>query len=179
MLIMSKSLSASVCILMCYMFRSWAEEEGKRAREQARALEEARKRWETNGLRIIVDKDLQEDVEQSVLLNTIEPSSVSSTEERAQTLMDKLKEMAESLGGKSREVIFLVMEKIHLWIMVLKEYVESLGKRAGKMREAAIVSAKGAVKEVEKGTAQVGDKVKRVAEECRDGVGKISQRFKT
>ncbi|CAN6970286.1 unnamed protein product [Brassica rapa subsp. trilocularis] len=161
------------------MARSWAEEEGKRAREQARALEEARKRWETNGLRVIVDKDLQEDVEQSVLLNTIEPSSVSSTEERAQTLMDKLKEMAESLGGKSREVIFLVMEKIHLWIMVLKEYVESLGKRAGKMREAAIVSAKGAVKEVEKGTAQVGDKVKRVAEECRDGVGKISQRFKT
>ncbi|CAN7089801.1 unnamed protein product [Brassica rapa subsp. narinosa] len=161
------------------MARSWAEEEGKRAREQARALEEARKRWETNGLRVIVDKDLQEDVEHSVLLNTVEPSSVSSTEERAQTLMDKLKEMAESLGGKSREVIFLVMEKIHLWIMVLKEYVESLGKRAGKMREAAIVSAKGAVKEVEKGTAQVGDKVKRVAEECRDGVGKISQRFKT
>nr|VDD28342.1 unnamed protein product [Brassica oleracea] len=161
------------------MARSWAEEEGKRAREQARALEEARKRWETNGLRVIVDKDLQEDVEQSVLLNTVEPSSVYSTEERPQTLIGKLKEMAYTVGGKSREVIFIVMEKIRLWIMVLKEYVESLGKRVGEMREAAIVSAKGAVKEVEKGTAQVGDKVKRMAEECRDGVGKISQRFKT
>ncbi|KAF3567548.1 hypothetical protein DY000_02011395 [Brassica cretica] len=155
------------------------KEEGKRAREQARALEEARKRWETNGLRVIVDKDLQEDVEQSVLLNTVEPSSVYSTEERPQTLIGKLKEMAYTVGGKSREVIFIVMEKIRLWIMVLKEYVESLGKRVGEMREAAIVSAKGAVKEVEKGTAQVGDKVKRMAEECRDGVGKISQRFKT
>ncbi|RID43751.1 hypothetical protein BRARA_I00595 [Brassica rapa] len=161
------------------MARSWAEEEGKRAREQARALEEARKRWETNGLRVIVDKDLQEDAEQSVLLNTVEPSSVPSTEERAQTLMGKLKEMGESVGGKSKEVIFIVMEKIRLWIMVLKEYVENLGKRVGEMREAAIVSAKGAVKDVEKGTAQVGDKVKRMAEECRDGVGKISQRFKT
>ncbi|KAF8049584.1 hypothetical protein N665_2173s0001 [Sinapis alba] len=163
------------------MARSWAEEEGKRAREQARALEEARKPWETNGLRVIVDKDLQENVEteQSVLLNTVERSSIEGTEERAQTLMDKLKEMAESVGGKSREVISMVMEKIRSWIMVLKEYAENLGKRAGEMREAAIVKAKGAAKEVEKGTVQVGDKVKRVAEECRDGVGKITQRFKT
>lgn len=165
------------------MFRSWAEEEAKRAREQARALEEARKRWETNGLRVIVDKDLQEtssrEIEQSVLLNSGERSSVEETEERAQTLMDRLKGMAESVGGKSREVIFIVMEKIRLWIMVLKEYAENLGKRAGEMREAAIVRAKGAAEEVEKGTAQVSDKVKRMAEECRDGVGKISQRFKT
>ncbi|KAF8053470.1 hypothetical protein N665_1411s0004 [Sinapis alba] len=163
------------------MARSWAEEEGKRAREQARALEEARKRWETNGLRVIVDKDLQENVEteQSVLLDTVERSSIEGTEERAQTLMDKLKEMAESVVGKSREVISMVMEKIRSWIMVLKEYAENLGKRAGEMREAAIVKAKGAAKEVEKGTVQVGDKVKRVAEECRDGVGKITQRFKT
>ncbi|KAF2532022.1 hypothetical protein F2Q70_00032441 [Brassica cretica] len=163
------------------MARSWAEEEGKRAREQARALEEARKRWETNGLRVIVDKDLQENVEteQSVLLNTVERSSIEGTEERAQTLMNKLTEMAESVGKKSREVISMVMEKIRLWITVLKEYAENLGKRAGEMREAAVVKAKGAAKEVEKGTVQVGDKVKRMAEECRDGVGKITQRFKT
>ncbi|KAJ0248670.1 GPI-anchored adhesin-like protein [Hirschfeldia incana] len=163
------------------MARSWAEEEGKRAREQARALEEARKRWETNGLKVIVDKDLQENVEteQSVMLNSVERSSIEGTEERAQTLMDKLKEMAASVGGKSREVISMVMEKIRSWIMVLKEYAENLGKRAGEMREAAVVKAKGAAKEVEKGTVQVGDKVKRMAEECRDGVGKITQRFKT
>ncbi|ESQ31933.1 hypothetical protein EUTSA_v10003612mg [Eutrema salsugineum] len=165
------------------MARSWAEEEGKRASEQARALEEARKRWETKGLTVIVDKDLQEkssgEMEQSVLLNNVERASVGETEERAQTLMDKLKDMAASVGGKSREVIFIVMEKIRLWIMVLKEYAENLGKRAGEMREAAIVRAKGAAKEVEKGTVQVSDKVKRVAEECRDGVGKISQKFKT
>uniref|UniRef100_A0A1J3EJS5 SLH domain-containing protein n=1 Tax=Noccaea caerulescens TaxID=107243 RepID=A0A1J3EJS5_NOCCA len=165
------------------MARSWAEEEGKRAGEQARALEEARKRWETNGLRVIVDKDLQEkssgETEQSLLLNTAERSSVEETEERAQTLMEKLKEMAGSVGERSREVIFIVMDKIRLWIMVLKEYAESLGKRAGEMREAAIVRAKGAAEEVEKGTAQVSDKVKRMAEECRDGVGKISQKFKT
>ncbi|CAA7023396.1 unnamed protein product [Microthlaspi erraticum] len=165
------------------MARSWAEEEGKRAGEQARALEEARKRWESNGLRVIVDKDLQEkssgEVDQSLLLNTAERSSVEETEERAQTLMEKLKEMARSVGERSREVIFIVMEKVRSWIMVLKEYVESLGKRAGEMREAAIVRAKGAAEEVEKGTAQVSDKVKRMAEECRDGVGKISQKFKT
>lgn len=165
------------------LFRSWAEEEAKRAREQARALEEARKRWETNGLRVMVDKDLQEkssgEIEESVLLNTGERYAVQGTEERAQTLMDKLKGMAKSMGGKSQEVIYIVMEKIRLWIMVLKEYAESLGKRAGEMREAAIVRAKGAAEEIERGTAQVSDKVKRMAEECRDGVGKISQRFKT
>ncbi|CAN8252137.1 unnamed protein product [Cochlearia groenlandica] len=165
------------------MARSWAEEEGKRASEQARALEEARKRWETNGLRVIVDKDLQEksseEIEQSLLLDITERSSVEETEERANTLMDKLKEMAETVGGKSRQVISIVMEKIRVWIMYLKEYTAKLGKRAGEMREAAIAKAKGAAEEVEKGTVQVSDKVKRIAEECRDGVGKISQKFKT
>ncbi|XP_023636812.1 uncharacterized protein LOC17882543 isoform X2 [Capsella rubella] len=165
------------------MARSWAEEEAKRAKEQGRSLEEARKRWETNGLRVVVDKDLQEtsvgETEQSVLLNEVEGSSVEETEERAKTLMDKLKEMAGTVGGKSREVIFIVMEKIRSWITILQEYTENLGKRAGEMRDAAIVKAKGAAEEVGKGTVQVSDKVKRMAEECRDGVGKLSQKFKT
>ncbi|XP_010493515.1 PREDICTED: uncharacterized protein LOC104770758 isoform X1 [Camelina sativa] len=165
------------------MARSWAEEEGKRAKEQGKALEEARKRWETNGLKVVVDKDLQEtsigETEQSELLNSVEKSSVEETEERAKTLMDKLKEMAGTVGGKSREVIFIVMEKIRSWITILKEFAENLGKRTGEMRDAAVVKAKGAAEEVGKGTAQVTEKVKRVAEECRDGVGKISQRFKT
>lgn len=165
------------------MLRSWAEEEAKRAREQGRALEQARKQWEANGLRVVVDKDLQEtsirETEQSVLLNGVERSSIEETDERSKTLMDKLKEMAGTVGGKSREVIFIVMEKIRLWITILKEYTENLGKRAGEMRDAAIVKAKGAAEEVGKGTVQVSDKVKRMAEECRDGVGKISQRFKT
>ncbi|KAL1226202.1 hypothetical protein V5N11_010044 [Cardamine amara subsp. amara] len=165
------------------MARSWAEEEAKRAREQARSLEEARKRWETNGLRVIVDEDLQEtssvDTDQSILLNAVERSSVEETEERAKTLMDKLKEMAGTVQGKSRKVIFIVMQKISLWITILKEYAENLGKRAGETREAAIVRAKGAAEEVGKGTGQLSDKMKRMAEECRDGVGKISQRFKT
>ncbi|CAE6117382.1 unnamed protein product [Arabidopsis arenosa] len=165
------------------MARSWAEEEAKRAREQGKALEEARKRWETNGLRVVVDKDLQEtssgETEQSIVLNEMERSSVEETEERAKTLMDKLKEMAGTVSGKSREVIFIVMEKIRLWITILKEYAVNLGKRAGEMRDAAIVKAKVAATEVEKGTVQVSDKVKKMAEECRDGVGKISQRFKT
>ncbi|CAH8272034.1 unnamed protein product [Arabidopsis lyrata] len=165
------------------MARSWAEEEAKRAREQGKALEDARKRWETNGLRVVVDKDFQETIsgetEQSILLNDVERSSVEETEERAKTLMDKLKEMAGTVIGKSREVIFLVMEKIRLWITILKEYAVNLGKRAGEMRDAAIVKAKVAATEVEKGTVQLSDKVKKMVDECRDGVGKISQRFKT
>ncbi|KAG1359590.1 hypothetical protein COCNU_08G010360 [Cocos nucifera] len=43
------------------MARCWAEEEAKRARKQARALEEARKRWEKYGVEVIVDEDLQDD----------------------------------------------------------------------------------------------------------------------
>lgn len=46
------------------------------------------------------------------------------------------------------------------------------------MSEVVVVKVKGVVKEVEKGMVQVGDKVKRMVEECRDGVGKIIQRFK-
>ncbi|GKA69413.1 hypothetical protein Tco_0775477, partial [Tanacetum coccineum] len=40
---------------------SWAEDEAKRAREQAKVLEEARDRWESQGIKVVVNKDLCDD----------------------------------------------------------------------------------------------------------------------
>ncbi|GJX56199.1 hypothetical protein Tco_0286096 [Tanacetum coccineum] len=43
------------------VWRSWAEDEAKRAREQAKVLEEARDRWESQGIKVVVNKDLRDD----------------------------------------------------------------------------------------------------------------------
>ncbi|KAK7831425.1 hypothetical protein CFP56_027447 [Quercus suber] len=43
------------------MARAWAEDEAKRANEQAKALEEARDRWERQGIKVVVDDDLREE----------------------------------------------------------------------------------------------------------------------
>ncbi|MBA0553914.1 hypothetical protein Golob_013053, partial [Gossypium lobatum] len=41
--------------------RAWAEDEAKRAREQAKALEEAREQWERRGVKVVVGNDLHEE----------------------------------------------------------------------------------------------------------------------
>lgn len=41
--------------------RAWAEEEAKAARAHAKVLEEARKRWEGQGIQVHVDKELDEE----------------------------------------------------------------------------------------------------------------------
>ncbi|XP_010550554.1 PREDICTED: uncharacterized protein LOC104821392 isoform X2 [Tarenaya hassleriana] len=165
------------------MARSWAEDEAKRAREQAKALEEARQRWESKGVRVIVDENLQEkgrtDEEQGMWLKVGERVSVEETENRAKTLVEKLRKMAEETVGKSREVIGLLIEKIQALVTAMKESMARAGERASEMREAAIVRAKEGAEELQKGTAQMGTAVKRMAEDCRDGVGKITQKFKT
>nr|GEV53002.1 hypothetical protein CTI12_AA330420 [Tanacetum cinerariifolium] len=43
------------------MARSWAEDEAKRTREQAKVLDEARDHWKSQGIKIVVDQDLRED----------------------------------------------------------------------------------------------------------------------
>jgi hypothetical protein len=86
--------------------RAWAEDEAKRAREQAKVLEEARFRWERQGIKVVVDADLEEETTAGVSwLNAGKQFSVEGTVSRAENLMDKLKAMAVDLRGKSRDMI--------------------------------------------------------------------------
>ncbi|MCD7465146.1 hypothetical protein HAX54_000690 [Datura stramonium] len=163
--------------------RTWAEDEAKKAREQAKALEEARDRWQKQGIKVVVDNDLQEEANAGITWQNAGNQSVESTINRAETLVDKLKEMADKVRGKSRETINMIIGKIMLLISMLKEWALKAGRQTVEFKDAAISKMGSSVQGMQQSSAEVGsafkDGVKRFADDCRDGVEKISQKFKT
>ncbi|KAG2715901.1 hypothetical protein I3760_03G100400 [Carya illinoinensis] len=166
------------------MARAWAEDEAKRAREQAKVLEEARYRWERQGIKVVVDDNLREETTAGVSwLDAGKQFSVDATVNRAENLVDKLKTMAMDLRGKSRDIIDKVIQKIALLISNLREWTAKAGKRAEELQQTAILRASRSAQELQQSTAEFSlslrEGTKRVAGDCRDGVEKLTQRFKT
>lgn len=166
------------------MARVWAEDEAKRASEQAKALEEARDRWERQGIKVVVDDDLREETTAGVSwLNAGKQFSVEGTVSRAENLMDKLKAMTVDLRGKSRDIINRIIQKIVLLISYLKEWTTKAGTQAEEVRHAAISKASRSAQDLQQSTAELTlafrEGAKKVAGDCREGVEKLTQRFKT
>ncbi|XP_059304792.1 uncharacterized protein LOC132056551 isoform X1 [Lycium ferocissimum] len=163
--------------------RTWAEDEAKKAREQAKTLEGARDRWQKQGIKVVVDNDLQEEANAGVTWQNAGTQSVESAVNRAETLVDKLKEMADTVRGKSKETIHMIIEKIMLLITMLKEWAQKAGRQTVEFKDATMSKMGSSVQGIQQSSAEVGsafkDGVKRFAGDCRDGVEKISQKFKT
>lgn len=164
--------------------RAWAEDEAKRAREQAKALEEARDRWERRGIKVVVDSDLREQESAGdTWLDSSKQFAVEETVDRAENLMDKLKVMAAQVRGKSKEIVDKIIEKIALLISNLRQWVSAAGKQAEDLKEVAISRASRSASELQQSTAELRlalkEGAKRVVGDCREGVEKITQKFKT
>ncbi|XP_011048750.1 PREDICTED: uncharacterized protein LOC105142691 isoform X1 [Populus euphratica] len=189
------------------MARAWAEDEAKRAREQAKALEEARYRWEKHGIKVVVDSSLDEESSTGVTWLTAgkQVSSVEGTVNRAENLVDKLKLMADNVKGKSREVIDKIIQKVQVLISILREWVAKAYAETKELKEATISKTRGSIQELQQNTTEfsfaikekargsmqelrqhtadfslaVKESTKRVAEDCREGVEKLTQKFKS
>ncbi|KAF8379515.1 hypothetical protein HHK36_028953 [Tetracentron sinense] len=165
------------------MARAWAEDEAKRAREQAKALEEARDRWERHGIKVVVDDDLHEDTSIGVTWLNAGKQSVNETVSRAENLVDKLKAMAIEVRGNARTVIEKIIQKIVHLISVLKEWASEVAGRARELQDAAILKASGSVQELQQSAAgfslTLKEGARRIAGDCKEGVGKITHKFKT
>ncbi|CAN6709552.1 unnamed protein product [Malus baccata var. baccata] len=165
------------------MARAWAEDEAKRAREHAKVLEEARDRWERQGIKVVVDNDLREDtLGEATWLEAGKQFSVEGAVSRAENLMHKLKALATNIKGKSRYIIDQIIQKIALLISNLREWIPKAGKGAAELKDAAISKAGRSTQELQQSTSEfslaVKEGAKRVAEDCREGVGKLTQKFK-
>ncbi|KAL6503879.1 hypothetical protein OROGR_025802 [Orobanche gracilis] len=149
------------------MARAWAEDEAKRARDQAKALDEARDHWDKQGIKVVVDNDLcQEEAEaKGTWLATGKQFSVEETIERSETLVNKLKTMADQVRDKCKDTITKIIEKIVLLISNLKRKVIEL-------KDAVTQSSNGF-------SSAVVESTKRVAGEWKEGVERLSQKFKT
>ncbi|XP_073119274.1 uncharacterized protein [Henckelia pumila] len=165
------------------MARAWAEDEMKRAREQAKALEEARNRWESQGIKVFVDNDMREEEDAGVTwLDTSKQLSVEGTIERSENLVDKLKTMAAQVSGKCKNAIHKIIDLIVSLITILKEKMLKVGKRVGELKNSAKSNLNVSLQGVQRGSVEfassVSEGAKRVAGDCKDGVERLSQKFK-
>ncbi|XP_008439253.2 uncharacterized protein LOC103484091 isoform X3 [Cucumis melo] len=166
------------------MARAWAEDEAKRAREQAKALEEARDRWEKRGIKVVVDSDLREQESAGdTWLDSSKQFTVEETTDRAENLMEKLKRMAAEVRGKSRDVIEKIIQKIALLVSNLRQWISKTGEQAEELKNVAISRANRSATELQQSTAELSlamkEGAKRVVGDCREGVEKITQKFRT
>ncbi|GMH28122.1 hypothetical protein Nepgr_029965 [Nepenthes gracilis] len=165
------------------MARAWAEDEAKRVSDHAKALEEARDRWDRHGVKVVVDDSLHDDATAGVTwLNVEKQLSLDGTVKRGENLVDKLEEMAAQVRGRSREIINTVIESILLVVLVLKRWIVELGRRTIELKEAAASNVSGSVEELRHRQAAfqvaVTEGAKRVVGDCRGGVEKLTQKFK-
>lgn len=163
-------------------FRTWAEDEAKRVKEHARALEEARDRWERHGIKVVVDDDLRKESSADVTwLNAGEQYSVQGSVDSAESLLEKLKRMGTDVRGKCRETIDKIIHMVSLFISKLKEWASRTKVQAEELGEAAISKAGKSANELQHSATEFGSTVKegakRVAGDCREGVEKITQKF--
>ncbi|KAK8530767.1 hypothetical protein V6N13_030712 [Hibiscus sabdariffa] len=166
------------------MARAWAEDEAKRARERAKALEEARERWQRHGIKVVVDNDLcEESVAGDTWINVEMPAAVEGTTSRGESLLGKLNILASEVKGKSREFINKIVRGIQHLISVLQKFASEAAAKAEELKDGAVVKARGSVQGVQQSTAgfslAVKEGAKRVAGDCREGVEKLTQRFRT
>jgi len=151
--------------------------------EHAKALEEARERWERQGIKVVVDEDLRKEASADATWpNVREQISVEETVERAENLTDKLKVLAGKVEGHSKEIINKIIERIQLQISVLKEWISKAGKQTTEFGEVAVAKVGGSVQELQQHavsfSSNVRERAKCVAGDCREGMEKLAQRFK-
>lgn len=154
---------------MCFI-RAWAEEEANRAREQARALVEARSHWEQRGLKVVVDEELQDDTSAGVSWIAagetlpVETKSKPPVDFVQQKLKEKIEILKANIAQKRAEIIAAfetLREKILSLIAVLKERAAESSKHGTEF------------------WAGISEKAKRVIEDCKEGVEKIAQKPKS
>ena len=147
-------------------------------------MEEARERWERLGIKVVVDDDLREVADVGVTwVAAGKESSLEGTIDRAENLVDRLKAMADVVRGKSRYTIEKIIQVVISMIDSLKEVIVKGGRQAGELKDIAVSKFGSSLQEAQQVSVQftsaVKEGIKRVAGECKDGVEKITQKFKT
>ncbi|PKA55011.1 hypothetical protein AXF42_Ash003648 [Apostasia shenzhenica] len=162
------------------MARTWAEEEAKRARELAKALEEARERWEKHGIKVVVDGDLQEDASAGITWATVgQPTPVDEAISRGETLVEKLKSIAAELKLRSSSLIHSIIQKINALISSLKHMASESSNRAVELQNQISFKAGRSVESFKENSSligsNIGERARRVADDCRESVEKLTQ----
>lgn len=172
--------------------RAWVEEEATKARAHARVLQEARAKWEKEGIQVLVDKELDDaNTAVSILQNRQEDQkqSGSSTmrevlvgEKNVKSLFVVPNDMKEKISG----VIEKLIHATELLITSLQQRAAEAGGRVQELQQEALTMASKAAQDLQQTTgstmagltSSIREGTKRLADECKGGAEKISQKFK-
>lgn len=172
--------------------RAWVEEEATKARAHARVLQEARDKWEKEGIQVLVDKELDDaNTAVSILQNRQEDQkqSGSSTmrevlvgEENVKSFLVVSNDMKEKISG----VIEKLIHATELLITSLQQRAAEAGGRVQELQQEALTMASKAAQDLQQTTgstmagltSSIREGTKRLADECKGGAEKISQKFK-
>lgn len=172
--------------------RAWVEEEATKARAHARVLQEARDKWEKEGIQVLVDKELDDaNTAVSMLQNHQEDQKQSGPstlregvmrEEYVNSLIVVSNDMKEKISG----VIEKLIHATELLITSLQQRAAEAGGRVQELQQEALIAASKAAQDLQQTTAStvagltssIKEGTKRLADECKGGAEKISQKFK-
>lgn len=179
----------------------WAEDEAKKARGHAKLLEEARKRWEGQGIEVKVDKDLDEDNipalgwkysgRKSRLNNFLQRPPVQDILEKAGNLKSRVVERFFQLLEAVRQALANVRQKIGDSYEVVKDKgaksLQVAGRKARVVQQDtySVVSRKAQeVQDATKSTvvgvsSNVTEGTKKIADGFRGEAQKLAGKFKS
>lgn len=132
---------------------------------------------------MVVDSDFQEEASaEDTWMNAGKDFSVESTVTRAETLTEKLQSIATTLQGKTKDFINSIVMRISLLVSNLKQWSVDAASKAEELKNTAMVKASRSAEELQESGARLSygikEGAKRLADECREGVEKLTQKFK-
>lgn len=91
--------------------------------------------------------------------------------------------MAADVKGKSKDIIIKVIEKILFFISQLKELTSKAVNQVVLVKDGTVSKVNGSIQDLQQSSAgfssAVKEGAKRIVGDCREGVEKLSQKFKT
>ncbi|KAJ7543790.1 hypothetical protein O6H91_09G052800 [Diphasiastrum complanatum] len=177
--------------------RRWAEDEAKQARAHAKILEEARKRWENQGIEVHVDQELDDnnipstiwtyDHEKVLSESSLQKShnlNIAATAEeikrKCKEILDKLLEVSGKKFIESRQETHEALQEIWKKALEIQQATYSIAtEKSHELNEKTNELQKAAISAVAGLSAQVVEGTKKLADGCKGGAEKLVERFKT
>eukprot|EP00252_Welwitschia_mirabilis_P016857 TRINITY_DN374_c0_g1_i3.p1 TRINITY_DN374_c0_g1~~TRINITY_DN374_c0_g1_i3.p1 ORF type:complete len:958 (+),score=269.95 TRINITY_DN374_c0_g1_i3:295-3168(+) len=171
--------------------RSWVEEEAKKASVHAKVLQEARERWEKQGIKVFVDKELEDvtDSLSSLVLRIEDQKKIKQPESTLDetSAKDNLKLYLTSCVDKLKNVLERLIQVTGMVESSLKERAVILYKRAHKLQEETIETLSKASQNVQEVTTSkitslktsVIEGTQKIAVEFKGQTERLSQKFKS
>ncbi|KAJ7543793.1 hypothetical protein O6H91_09G052800 [Diphasiastrum complanatum] len=175
----------------------WAEDEAKQARAHAKILEEARKRWENQGIEVHVDQELDDnnipstiwtyDHEKVLSESSLQKShnlNIAATAEeikrKCKEILDKLLEVSGKKFIESRQETHEALQEIWKKALEIQQATYSIAtEKSHELNEKTNELQKAAISAVAGLSAQVVEGTKKLADGCKGGAEKLVERFKT